>query len=166
MGAKFMIGLKKYFINTVVILIVFFIGLTVGNVVLAGSNSEPGTDYDPLVAQSYVHQEVETRVDNLNKKISKLQNQISDLQAAVKLLEKQTNNSHINANDNEQEVMMGFVSTQAGVNLRTGPGTGYEKVAVLPYNTELKIIAQVSGWYQITVEKKSGWVSKEFITLK
>ncbi len=160
---------KKYFLNTVVILIVFFIGLTIGNVVLAGSNSDPGSEYDPLVAQSYVHQEIGSRVSTLNQKVIELQDQISNLQDTISYLEKQVNNTdkkNSNENENEQEIINGYVNTQVGINLRTGPGIGYEKVAVISYNTEVQILAQASDWYQINVEGKTGWANKDYITLK
>ena len=46
-----------------------------------------------------------------------------------------------------------------GVNLRTGPGTGYSSVAVLPRNTKLKCLSKSSGWMKVKYKKQIRYIS-------
>ena len=52
------------------------------------------------------------------------------------------------------------------LNVRTGPSTGYKKIASLPNDTNVKILAtNVNGkWYKIELESGAiGWASKNFV---
>ena len=55
----------------------------------------------------------------------------------------------------------------ASVNIRTGAGTGYAKIATLSSGTKLKILGSAGNWYHVTVlsSGKSGWVSKTYVKL-
>lgn len=46
-----------------------------------------------------------------------------------------------------------------GVNLRTGPGTGYSSVAVLPKNTKLKCTGKKNGWMKVKYKKRICYIS-------
>ncbi len=56
----------------------------------------------------------------------------------------------------------GVVNT-AALNIRSGPSTQHSTIAPpLNRNTEVDILSEESGWYQVDV-KLTGWVSKRFI---
>ncbi len=46
-----------------------------------------------------------------------------------------------------------------GVNLRTGPGTGYSSIAVVPQNTRLKCLGKHAGWAKVKYEKRTCYIS-------
>ncbi|MBZ4688244.1 MAG: Bacterial domain [Clostridiales bacterium] len=171
---------KKYLMSGVMMFAVFLLGITMGSEVNAGGNSQPGTDYDPLVAKSYVHQEVETRASILQQRIEELQKEVARLQGVVNRLQKQVasgealtpniNNENTSGDTSgdtnlQNQTQSGFINTKAGANLRTGPGTSYHKITTLPYYTKLRIIAANDGWYQVEVEGKNGWVYGELVSI-
>lgn len=53
----------------------------------------------------------------------------------------------------------------ASLNLRSGPGTGYNKVASIPANAVLTITGIENGWYKTSYNGKDGYVSSDYITL-
>lgn len=59
-------------------------------------------------------------------------------------------------------IAKGIVNTGA-LNVRSGPSARYGIIAPpLNRNTEVNILAEENGWYQVDV-KLTGWVSKDFI---
>ena len=54
---------------------------------------------------------------------------------------------------------------QREVNVRSGPGTDYEKLGALAVNTEVTVTGQdkESGWYQIEYEETVGFVSDAYL---
>ena len=62
----------------------------------------------------------------------------------------------------------GQVSTDGAVlNVRSGPGTGYAKVTTLSNGTVVQITGIDNGWYKITYNGTSGYVSSDYmITVK
>lgn len=54
------------------------------------------------------------------------------------------------------------ITSQSGVNMRSGPGTNYSKVGVVPYNG-LVNIKEISGvWGKTTFNGTTGWVSLDY----
>lgn len=51
------------------------------------------------------------------------------------------------------------------VNLRSGPGTEYEKVGVLARGAAAKILEHADGWYKIESNSHPAWVSADYVTL-
>ncbi len=53
-----------------------------------------------------------------------------------------------------------------GLNFRTGPGTGYRILSVLPSGTLAPIRGRSSqhSWWQLSAEGRAGWVSSDFTT--
>lgn len=52
------------------------------------------------------------------------------------------------------------VTTQSGLNIRTGPGTNYTKVSALSYGATITEISSSNGWIQFD----GGWVSSSFMS--
>lgn len=59
------------------------------------------------------------------------------------------------------------VLVNASLNLRTGPGTVYDRISVLATGTVAPITGRTSdnSWYQIRVGITTGWVSSAYVTL-
>ena len=64
----------------------------------------------------------------------------------------------------ETEPQRGMVNTSA-LNVRSGPGTGYSKVALLSRGASVTITGETDGWYAITAGSIEGYVSAEYITI-
>lgn len=54
--------------------------------------------------------------------------------------------------------------TTADLNLRSGPGTGYSILAVIPKGTELSITSTANGWAQTSYAGRSGYVSTYYLS--
>ncbi len=53
----------------------------------------------------------------------------------------------------------------SSLNLRSGPGTGYEKLTSIPAGTVLTLTGSENGWYKTTYNGVEGYVSSEYIVL-
>ena len=58
----------------------------------------------------------------------------------------------------------GTVSADGGLNVRSGPGTGYDRINGLSDGSSVTIIEISNGWYKIS-SPCSGWVSGDYVTL-
>lgn len=63
------------------------------------------------------------------------------------------------------ETVQGIVTTQ-DLNVRGGPGTGYEKLGTLPRGTAVTIVGTFSGWHQIVYGDDTAYVSADYIELE
>ena len=54
--------------------------------------------------------------------------------------------------------------TSAGVNLRAGPGTSYDKVKLVDLGTEVKAAAKQDGWTFVLVGDKFGWINSDYLS--
>ena len=68
------------------------------------------------------------------------------------------------------DVKIGYGKVNAGgstLNMRSGPGTGYDRVATLSDGTVVDIVGIDNGWYKITYNGATGYVSSDYmITVK
>lgn len=57
--------------------------------------------------------------------------------------------------------------TNTGLNVRRGPGTGYDKITVLAAGTVVPIVGRVgdNSWWQVNSGFNVGWVSAEFTSV-
>lgn len=63
-------------------------------------------------------------------------------------------------------VITGLVITEEDdLNVRSGPGTQYEKIGTVPKDGYVDILSQTGGWYEIRFNGSTGYVSGEFIML-
>ena len=51
----------------------------------------------------------------------------------------------------------------AGLNVRSGAGTGYGRIGGLGEGASVTIVGQSNGWYQIKYGSGTGWVSSQFV---
>lgn len=59
----------------------------------------------------------------------------------------------------------GKVNAGAALNVRSGPGTGYDKVSKIKDGTVVKLIGMDSGWFKISWDGIEGYVSSDYITV-
>lgn len=60
-----------------------------------------------------------------------------------------------------------IVNAGDGLNIRSGPGSSYEKVASAANGAEVTILGEESGWYKIDYGGgKTGYVSKDYVAVK
>ncbi|MEN2767348.1 S-layer homology domain-containing protein [Ornithinibacillus xuwenensis] len=63
----------------------------------------------------------------------------------------------------KREGMIG--TTTVNLNIRTGPTTSFPIIKTLPQNTRVTIIGENGGWFKVTSESITGWVSGEYLNL-
>ncbi|GEM_PF-719944 len=56
------------------------------------------------------------------------------------------------------------IITASSLNVRTGPGTNYDKIGSLSQGASAKVLEEKDGWYRIEYEGKEGWISAEYCT--
>ena len=59
----------------------------------------------------------------------------------------------------------GIVKVNSTLNMRSGPGSNYGVIGTLHNNDKVEIIREVSGWYEIKFNGKSGYVSSKYVTI-
>ena len=53
------------------------------------------------------------------------------------------------------------------LNVRTGPGTNYPKIGQVTPGQEFEVIKyDAAGWYEIKLTGGTGWVTKQYVTVK
>ena len=55
-----------------------------------------------------------------------------------------------------------YVNTSDGLNVRTGPGTGYNRIDTLPINTPVRVVRSTNGWGYSNGAR--GWVSLSYLS--
>lgn len=63
----------------------------------------------------------------------------------------------------ETEVRDGLVMTNS-LNIRSGPGTGYDRVGSLKAGNIITILSENNGWYKISTGSLTGYVSAKYVT--
>lgn len=56
------------------------------------------------------------------------------------------------------------ITTSAGLNMRAGPSTGYNKIIAIPYNTNVDVSNIRRNWGQTTYKGRSGWICLDYAT--
>ena len=54
--------------------------------------------------------------------------------------------------------------TTAGVNLRSGPATSYDRITTVDYGEKVQIAAREGGWSFAKVGSKFGWISSDYLS--
>ena len=55
--------------------------------------------------------------------------------------------------------------TTGTVNLRTGPSTGYAKVATLPAGARISVGGNIGGWYHVSYNGLNGFVTGSCVSM-
>ena len=50
------------------------------------------------------------------------------------------------------------------INLRAGPGLGYEILAEIPYQAEMRATERLEAWYKVDYQGQAGWVNIGYVT--
>ena len=70
----------------------------------------------------------------------------------------------IDKQESEDPGQTGTVSTQgSNLNVRTGPSTGYDIITQLMSGTDVKVLGEKDGWYQIEIPARYGYVCGEYL---
>ena len=70
----------------------------------------------------------------------------------------------IDKQEQEDPGRTGTVSTQgSNLNVRTGPSTGYNIITQLMNGTDVKVLGEKDGWYQIEIPARYGYVCGEYL---
>lgn len=70
----------------------------------------------------------------------------------------------IDKQESEDPGQTGTVSTQgSNLNVRTGPSTGYGIITQLMNGTDVKVLGEKDGWYQIEIPARYGYVCGEYL---
>jgi N-acetylmuramoyl-L-alanine amidase len=78
-----------------------------------------------------------------------------------KITQNTTNLKNVSPTTNSK----GIVNVNS-LRLRKGPGTNYSIIDTLKKNTEVVVVGSNKDWQKVTVNKKTGYVKKEYISIK
>lgn len=65
----------------------------------------------------------------------------------------------VTENDDKEQYAYGLVTSVSGLNVRKQPSLDSEKVGVLEYGAEIKILGETGDWFKTD----SGYIFKEFV---
>ena len=51
-----------------------------------------------------------------------------------------------------------MVVTGGTINVRTGPGTNYDKITQVVSGKQVTVVGESNGWYQVTFDSTTGWL--------
>ena len=54
--------------------------------------------------------------------------------------------------------------TTAGVNLRSGPGTSYNRITTVDFGEKVQVAARESGWAFVNTGSRFGWISSDYLS--
>ena len=137
------------------------------NITMAGPTEEIATE---IIAPEQIENELETEMvtEEVNMETiieeSETEN-IVESETATELIENEP--ALIVEHKQSYEVEeLEHVSkwTTSSLNLRTGPGTKYDAVAAVAFNTELTITGTAKGWYRVEYKDKEYWVFGEYLS--
>ena len=55
------------------------------------------------------------------------------------------------------------VTARSGLNVRSGPSTGYGKLTAIPYGVSVPVYETSGGWAKVSYGGRTGWVSAEYL---
>ena len=56
-----------------------------------------------------------------------------------------------------------MIVTGGTINVRTGPGTDYERITQVTTGKQVEVIGEKGGWYQVTFGSTTGWLLGEYL---
>lgn len=168
---------KRYLLFTVPAVMGIALGFFLGSVVFAGG-VEPGSVSDPLVARSYVDEQVKSYISELEGRITALNARALQLEKELAELQARSGLNPITPGETSEP---GSGTTNPGgdtpapgsgkkvvyikegnsyVNLRSGPGTNHEIVGKALPGEPMAVIGQEGDWYQVSLSGgKTAWIA-------
>ncbi|MFA5536245.1 MAG: SH3 domain-containing protein [Bacillota bacterium] len=162
-------------------------GFAAGSFAGAYVLGEPGSEFDPLIAESYFKEGVETATATLKNQITALQEQVDELRFKLDALEiraglvssstKPTPSAGgtsttpkptaPSSSEGALTGKTGIITPPEGANLRTGPGSPeYDIIRALERDTVVEILGTVDGWHEVKLsDGTKGWVSAGLIKI-
>lgn len=145
------------------------LGFLLGSVVFAGGG-EPGSVSDPLVARSYVDEQVqnyikglEERITALNTRALELEKELAELQAGAGVTPVEQGGTKPVTGGGQQVVFI--KEGNSYVNLRTGPGTNHEAIGRALPGQPLVVLSQDGDWYQVRLTSgDTAWIAVWLVT--
>ena len=74
------------------------------------------------------------------------------------------NGGNTSNTESNETLIIKYVNTSAGLNVRKGPSTSYDKIATLVHGTKVTVKSTSNGWSQITSENITGYVSDQYLS--
>ena len=56
-----------------------------------------------------------------------------------------------------------MVVTGGTINVRTGPGTNYDKITQVVSGKQVTVVGEANGWYQVKFDSTTGWLLGEYL---
>ena len=56
-----------------------------------------------------------------------------------------------------------MVVTGGTINVRTGPGTNYDKITQVVSGKQVTVVGETNGWYQVKFDSTTGWLLGEYL---
>jgi len=155
---------KRYLLFAVTALVGAIIGFSLGSTVFAGG-WEPGSASDPLVARSYVDEQVQNYIKELEERISALNTRTLELEKELANL--QAGSGTTTPADTTPTGQVVFIKEDNSyVNLRSGPGTNHETVGRVLPGEPLVVIGQDNDWYQVRLsDGQVAWIAAWLVTV-
>jgi TolA-binding protein len=172
------------------------VGFVIGQIVQA-AGTIPGTSGDPLVAKSYVEKvvnetvsDLQSKLDEMESKVLALEEMIGDLSSG-KTVSSSKGNAQSNSSSNSGSSGSNSKSSTTGTdrepdngggssvkgktaevsgssaNVRTGPGTSYERITTLVQGDTVTLILEENSWYKVTLsDGQEGWIANWLLKVK
>ncbi len=71
----------------------------------------------------------------------------------------------VDSDDTRSTAAGKVVNVDTWLNLRSGAGTDYDVIGKISNGTEVEIISEEDGWYQVTVPEQTGYVYGEYLEI-
>ncbi len=150
----------------------FFLGRVVG-----ADTGAPGSASDPLVAKSYVDEQVSSYVRDLEGQIAALEKKAAELEQQLARLRQGTGtavqssagSSSVAQGQAAAEQLLRVTEENSYVNLRQGPGTDYPLVGKVvrndPSSEPMTVLGKSGDWYHVRLpDGRTGWVAAWLVT--
>ena len=63
----------------------------------------------------------------------------------------------------QREMKNWKVTTMANLNMRTGPGTQYCKIGIIPKGKTVKVLKQENNWFKVKYKNKVFWLFGQYL---
>ncbi|HIU10138.1 MAG TPA: SH3 domain-containing protein [Candidatus Avidehalobacter gallistercoris] len=143
-------------------LIFVVIGFVCGQMAKA-LNTLPGNADDPVATQSYVETTVGERLADLATRIEELEAEVATLKGGSAAANPgTTTDPGTTTSPNTSTTNTTLTITGSTVNVRSGPGTDYAKVASVSKGDKVTNLGAEGDWYKVQVGNVTGYISSAY----